>query len=56
MREVTGDVRVLNMVPALILLVGLVWGVCVLVAVSLCAVSSRSDEATRLLARDPRLS
>jgi hypothetical protein len=43
------------MLPVLIFFVGLVWVACVLVALSLCAASSRSDDATRLLAGDPRL-
>jgi hypothetical protein len=44
------------MVPLLILFAGLLWLVTVLVALSLCAVARRSDDAAARWTRDARLS
>jgi hypothetical protein len=45
----------MNMLPALIFVASFVWFVSVLVAISLCAVARRSDDAAGLMARDTRL-
>ena len=54
-REVTGEIRVMKMVSALILFAGLLWLISVLVGLSLCAVARRSDDATARMTRDPWL-